>query len=189
MKPILTIAVTLVLTMSAAAQIIIPANTVIPVRCTEAIDSRHVTVGQEIVLVVPMDIQIGGETVIRAGAPVASMVASAKGTQMAGISGAIGLNLRSTVAVDGTTVPLDGQMLNSGDSEVGATVATGAILCPLALLNKGKPGMIVPGAETRAMSIGEIAVDPSQPAEIGYLPVDFVPMEEEESHREKDREF
>lgn len=147
----------------------LPNSTVVAVKSTETISSKAVQTGQEIVLVVGSSVQVNGQTVIKAGAPVVAFVDDAKGAQMAGISGRLAVSFRSTVAVDGTTVPLTGQMLNAGDSEVGSTVAIGAILCPLALLNHGKTGTIAPGAEVRAMSIGDFMIDVDHPVDIQYL--------------------
>ncbi len=161
----------------------IPANTIIPVRATESIEGRGIKPGQEIVLVVATNIKINGEYVVKAGAPVIAFVSDASNAQMAGISGKIALTLRSTLAVDGSTIPLSGQMLNSGDSEVGSTVAAGAVLCPLALLNKGKSGRIAPGMEVRAMTVGDVIVDTANPIEIEYRSVEFVadPQKEDDS--------
>ncbi|MBK6734319.1 MAG: hypothetical protein IPG61_09540 [bacterium] len=168
----ITMILTAAMIMAMAAQaepVRLPNNTVVVVKATEEISAKSVQTGQEIVLVVSSSVQVNGQTVIKAGAPVVAFVDDSKGAQMAGIAGRLALSFRSTVAVDGTTVPLTGQMVNAGDSEVGATVATGAILCPLALLNKGKTGMIASGAEVRGMSIGDFAIDVDHPVEIQYL--------------------
>jgi len=147
----------------------LPNSTVVVVKTTQAISSKEVQAGQEIVLVVGSSVQVNKQCVIKAGAPVVAFVDDAKGAQMAGISGRLAISFRSTVAVDGTTIPLTGQMLNSGNSEVGSTVAVGAVLCPLALLNKGESGLIAPGAEVRAMTIGDFMIDVDNPIEIEYL--------------------
>lgn len=147
----------------------LPNSTVVVVKATQGISAKSVQTGQEIVLVVGSSVQVNGQTCIKAGAPVVAFVDDAKGAQMAGIAGRLALSFRSTVAVDGTTVALSGQMLNTGESEVGSTVAVGAILCPLALLNHGKTGTIAPGAEVRAMTIGDFMIDVDHPVDIQYL--------------------
>jgi uncharacterized Zn-binding protein involved in type VI secretion len=155
----------------------LPANTVLVVRATEAVDSKVVKPGQEVILVVASNLNVNGNTLVRAGAPVIAFVNEAKSSQMAGISGNISLTFRSTVAVDGQTIPLSGLMLDTGDSEVGSTVAVGVILCPLALLNKGKPGRIAPGTEVRGLTVGDYSIDYEHPIEINYMSTDFTPDE------------
>lgn len=157
-----------------AAEVTIPINTMVPVRATQGIDGKSYEAGQEITLVVAADIKISKEIVIKAGAPVLVFVEDVSNSQMAGIAGRVSLAMRSTVAVDGSIVPLNGSMINSGKSEVGSTVAVGAILCPLALLNKGETGRIAPGAEIRAMVVSEVYVDTDNPADIEYLSTEFV---------------
>lgn len=157
----------------------LPNSTVVVVKATQEISAKNVQTGQEIILVVGSTVTVNGQPVIKAGAPVVAFVDDSKGAQMAGIAGRLAVSFRSTVAVDGTTIPLTGQMVNAGDSEVGATVATGAILCPLALLNKGKTGMIASGAEVRAMSVGDFAIDVEHPVEVQYLSTEVQRVAEE----------
>lgn len=166
----------------------LPNSTVVVVKATQEISAKTVQTGQEIILVVGSTVQVNGQPVIKAGAPVVAFVDDSKGAQMAGIAGRLAVSFRSTVAVDGTTIPLTGQMVNAGDSEVGATVATGAILCPLALLNKGKTGMIASGAEVRAMSVGDFAIDVDHPVDIQYLSTEVQRVAEPEAAKKKTRE-
>jgi hypothetical protein len=168
----------------------LPNGTVVPVRATEEISTKNVQTGQEVVMVAATNVQINGVIVIKAGAPVVAFVDDAKGAQMAGIAGRLAVSFRSTVAVDGTTVPLTGQMVNAGESEVGSTVATGAILCPFALLNHGKTGIIASGAEVRAMTIGDFLVDVDHPVEIQYLSTEAKkPVEEKKAKKVEDDEY
>jgi len=104
-------------------------------------------------------LKVKGKTVIKAGVPVYGSVQESKGGQMAGIAGILVIALRSTVAVDGTNIALSGSMSNQAKSEVGATVAVGIILCPLALLNTGDDGSIPTGAQIRAMTLGSFDVE------------------------------
>jgi hypothetical protein len=135
-------------------------------------------------MVVPTNITVNNQIVIKAGAPVIGFITDAKGSQMAGISGHISVTMRSTVAVDGQTIPLSGIMMNSGESEVGSTVAIGVILCPLALLNKGKAGRIEPGSEVRAMTVGEYMIDVDNPIDIQYLSTDYVKEGDEDKKKD-----
>jgi hypothetical protein len=141
--------------------IILPNNSVIPVKTVDQLSSDKLTTGQEVILYVAADVKIKGETVITSGTPVYGMVQESKNAQMAGISGKILISIRSTVAVDGTNILLSGQFSDAAQSEVGGTVAVGVILCPLALLNTGEDGIIPVGAQIRTMTVGayEIVLD------------------------------
>ena len=144
-----------------AETITIPNSTVVPVKTVGQLSSGQLSMGQKVILNVAQDVKIKGKTVIKAGAPVYGSVQESKGGQMAGIAGKLLISLTSTVAVDGTNIALSGSMSNQAKSEVGATVAVGVILCPLALLNTGDDGAIPPGAQQRAMTMGsfEVVVD------------------------------
>ena len=141
--------------------ITIPNGSVVPVKTVGQLSSDQLALGQEVVLDVAQDVKIQGKVLIRAGAPVYGSVQESKGGQMAGIAGKLVIALNSTVAVDGTNVSLSGSFSNAAKSEVGATVAVGVILCPLALLNTGDDGVIPVGAQVRAMTMGsfDIVVD------------------------------
>ncbi|MBT5461736.1 MAG: hypothetical protein HOK94_08820 [Candidatus Marinimicrobia bacterium] len=143
--------------------ITIPNSTVVPVKTLTQLSSSQLTMGTQMIsgIVVAQDVKIKGKTVIKAGTPVYGSVQESKGPQMAGIAGKIVIALNSTVAVDGTNIAILGSFSNQAKSEIGATVAVGVILCPLALLNTGDAGIIPIGAQQRAMTMGsfEVSVD------------------------------
>ncbi len=157
-----TVKLTVVLLVSSfvfAETITIPNSTVVPVKTVGQLSSGQLSLGQEVILNVAQDVKVKGKTVIKAGVPVYGSVQESKGGQMAGIAGILVIALRSTVAVDGTNIALSGSMSNQAKSEVGATVAVGIILCPLALLNTGDDGSIPTGAQIRAMTLGSFDVE------------------------------
>jgi ABC-type Fe3+-siderophore transport system permease subunit len=139
--------------------ITIHSNTVVPVKTQNVLSSNQLKTGQEVMLYVAQDVLIKGKTVIKAGTVVLASVDESKEGQMAGIPGKLLISLQTTTAVDGSTVALTGSLTNAADSEVGATVAVGVILCPLALLNSGDDGIIPAGSQMRAMTLGTIEVE------------------------------
>ena len=138
-------------------------STIVVVKSTGQISSNIYSTGQEVIFNVAQDVNIrsGGVTVtvISSGTAVYGTVQESKKPQMAGAAGKIVVALNSTTAVDGTNIALSGSFTNSADSEMGATVAAGVILCPLFLLNKGDEGVIPVGAQVRAMVLGTFEVD------------------------------
>ena len=154
-----TLTVLLITTFVFAETVTIQNSTVVAVKTVNQLSTAQLSLGQEVILNVAQDVKIKGKTVIQAGAPVYGSVQEVKGSQMAGIAGKIVVSINSTVAVDGTNIALTGSFSNAAKSEVGATVAVGVILCPLALLNKGDEGIIAVGAQQRAMTIGTFEVE------------------------------
>jgi hypothetical protein len=139
-------------------------GSVVSVKTQEQLSGGKLKAGQEVIFTVSMPVAVNGTVVIPAGTAVSGFVQDAEGSQMAGVGGQVTIALRSTTAVDGTSVPLSGQFIAKGDDQVGRNVAVGVILCPFILLDKGGEGVIPAGAETRAMTIGDydIAI-PTQP--------------------------
>jgi len=154
-----TLTVLLITTFVFAETVTIQNSTVVAVRTINQLSTAQLSLGQEVIFNVAQDVKIKGKTVIQAGAPVYGTVQEVKGSQMAGIAGKIVVSINSTVAVDGTNIALTGSFSNAAKSQVGATVAVGVILCPLALLNKGDDGIIAVGSQKRAMTIGSFEVE------------------------------
>jgi len=133
-------------------------GSIVAVKAMEQLSGSTLQAGQEVALVVSMPLVVDGVTVIAAGTGVSAYVQDAKENGMAGIAGALVVALRNTTTVDGTTVPLTGQLIAKGDDQVGRNVAVGVILCPFILLDKGGHAVIPAGAETRGMTIGDFDV-------------------------------
>ena len=154
-----TLTVLLITTFVFAETVTVQNSTVVAVRTVNQLSTAQLSLGQEVIFDVVQDVIIKGKTVIKAGTPVYGSVQEVKGSQMAGIAGKLVVSINSTVAVDGTNIALTGSFSNAAKSEVGATVAVGVILCPLALLNKGDEGIIAVGSQQRAMTIGSFEVE------------------------------
>jgi len=151
--------VLIVTSVALAESITLPNSSVVVVKTMNQLSSEQLTTGQEVILNVAADVTVKGKILIKAGAPVYGVVQESKGGQMAGIPGKLVISANSTVAVDGTNISLSGQFSNAAKSEVGATVAVGAILCPLALLNTGDDGIVPVGAQIRTMTVGAYDIE------------------------------
>lgn len=77
---------------------------------------------------------------------------------MLGREGRVVVAITSAQAVDGTTVPLSGQLSAKGNDEMTGTVV-GALFCPLFLLNKGGEASIAPGAQGRGIVLGDVVIN------------------------------
>lgn len=136
----------------------IPASTVVVVKSTRQLSSKQLKTGQEVILTVATNVNVKGNTVIKAGSPVISLVETAESAGMVGQAGRLTISIQSTTAVDGSNVSLSGNFYTKGESKTGESVAVGVILCPLALLCKGEEGDIPAGAQARALTMGEYDV-------------------------------
>ncbi len=147
---------------SASIAVTLQNSTVVVIKTQDQLMSSKLQAGQELTFLVAAPVTVNGKTLIEAGAVAVGQVQEAKGAQMAGIAGKLAVAVQYVTAVDGTTIQLSGQFLSQGDSEVGATVAVGAILCPLALVNQGEEGMVPAGAQIRALTIGTYEITPRE---------------------------
>lgn len=159
MKPMIkTFALMILTSVIFAGTQTVPNGTIIPVKTVGQLSSDQLSLGQQVILHVAQDVKIGGVVIVKAGSPVYGSVQESKGGQMAGIAGKLVVALNSVVAVDGTNIVISGSLSNQAKSEVGATVAVGVILCPLALLNTGDDGVIPVGAQVRAITMGSFDI-------------------------------
>lgn len=144
----------------AQSKIKLPPQTLVVVRTAQAIDAERYKLGSTIALEVAVDVKVDDYVLIAAGAPAIGVMDQAKGSGMVGQAGEIAVTVQSANAVDGTIVSISGNFRAMGEDEVGGTVAVGLILCPLALLNKGEPAIIIGGAQVRTFTIGEYKILP-----------------------------
>ena len=142
-----------------AETVTLKSNTVIVVKSTNEVSTTMYKAGQDVIFVVGADVKVKGKVVIKAGATVIGNVQSSQEEEMAGGSGKIIVAVQLVETVDEQNIPISGQFVYEGKSEVGSTVAVGLILCPLVLLNKGEPGTIPVGAQIRALTISETEIE------------------------------
>lgn len=138
--------------------VILPNSSLVVVKTQEELSGETLTVGEEVVCNVAMDVKKKGQTLIKSGTPVFCKVDDAEDTGMVGAGGKLSISLQYTTAVDGTIVQLSGSFKAKGDDDTGTSVGIGVILCPLALLMQGDEAVIPAGAETRAFTLGEYEI-------------------------------
>ncbi|MCF0198233.1 MAG: hypothetical protein HUK02_02770 [Bacteroidaceae bacterium] len=111
------------LSMSAKAQTVLPSGTVVTVQITNEVTSKNAAeLAQAAVL---SDVSVGGQVLVKAGAPVMLQVEKTKARGV-GRAGVINIVPVSTVAVDGSVVPLNATPSNyEGDKKLGKAVGLG----------------------------------------------------------------
>ncbi len=134
-----------------AEEIILKANTFVPVVLQENISSENLSLGQDVFFTVAGDINVSGKTVISAGTSVIANVSDVEETGAIGAAGKIVITFLNTEAVDGTTISLRGTKVIQGKDKSTSSVVVGVVLCPLALLQKGDEASMGQGTQARAM--------------------------------------
>jgi hypothetical protein len=139
---------------ASAAQIRLPAGTVVTIAATQRYDSGNTTSGKVVVLSVVSDVQIDGVTVIKGGSGASGTIQDAREAQMLGQGGELSVAINNVQTVDGQSVSVTGSLNARGSDETTGTVV-GAIFCPLFLLNQGDEATIAQGTQGRAITVSE----------------------------------
>lgn len=142
----------------ARGKVELPAGTVVILRTTESIDTQSASTGQSIVYEVAEDVKINGITVIKSGAQAMGEIAEAQKSGSIGKEGKVLLTADFTHTIDGQRVLLRGNMRRSGADKQTETVVVGAVLCPLALLQKGEDTTIPAGSQLKVYTSNAIVV-------------------------------
>ena len=101
---------------------------------------------------------INGKTVIERGAPVIVEVRQAKRGRMAGRKGLLDLDLKTVLAADGSSIPLDTNFGSTGANKVGSTVALTYLTGGFGLLRRGSAAEIPADTPLTAFTMVETSV-------------------------------
>ena len=171
--PAILTALALLCTGPAVAEetVTVPFGTVVIVTIDEALSThakakkaatkgyRSVKAGDLIVARATDDVKIDGQTVIKAGAPVTFRVSSqTKKNRRMGRKGLLVLEAVMAQAVDGSAVPVQGQVDSEGSGRIGTTVGLTYALGPLGLLKRGKPAELPAGGVYQVMVGGGVEI-------------------------------
>jgi hypothetical protein len=140
------------------ASIRIPSGTEVPVVISEKLSSGTHSAGSEFSAKVANDVSVSGVVVFRNGAPVTGVVESAKKKGAVGAAGRLAISLKSTHAVDGTTVALSGSKEVEGESSVGTAVIITVLCCILGLLMQGGNADIPAGTQISSRTAQEATI-------------------------------
>lgn len=140
------------------APAVVPVGTIVPIRIEESVSGKSHLMGAVVRASVARDVKVNDVLVIKVGTPVDVTVAQSEKAGMVGQAGAVHLNIESTTCVDGQTVFLRGTAGAEGQSQTGAAVGAGVVLCPLFLMVKGKEGFIPAGTEMLPKTMNAVTV-------------------------------
>ena len=101
-----------------------------------------------------------GRVLIKAGAPVTAQITFAKKRSFVGIAGDLTVSDFHVTAVDGTYVPLVGNVSQKGDDKIVLTVVLSVLICPFFLFMKGEDARIPVGTTKPAYTATDVYITP-----------------------------
>jgi len=138
-------------------KLVMGSGTPVQLQLAETISSRHAHKGDRLQFVVVKDVEVGGFTVIRAGAPAAGSVVAVKGKRPFGMGGDVILKLDSVELASGERIELEANREFKGRSHtirmVMGIAVTAAFYLPAApafLLTRGRDSTVLKGTEVTA---------------------------------------
>lgn len=129
------------------------------VRNRALVVSKKAIVGEIIEFEVVRDLVVDGAVVVEAGTTALGHIIEARGEGALGKAGEVIIGIDTTTSVDGQTIVLRGTAGREGDSKAVASIALGAVLCPLFLLKKGGKGDIPTGSEFKVYTENSYEID------------------------------
>lgn len=140
----------------------LPAGMGVELELQHHVNSSYIPAGAPIYFRVAKDVQISGQTLIRAGTLVTGKMEQATDRGMVGKSGSMQLDVHSVKAVDGTEIPISADLSKQGRSRTGATVAWMLVWGLPGLITHGVNPYMERGTSITGSVITEMSVDPSK---------------------------
>lgn len=139
----------------------LPSMTPLVIRATENISTRDIVSGSVVNFAVVSDVKDkNGRVLIKAGAPVTAQITFAKKRSFVGIAGDLTVSDFHVTAVDGTYVPLVGNVSQKGDDKIVLTVVLSVLICPFFLFMKGEDARIPVGTTKPAYTATDVYITP-----------------------------
>lgn len=137
-----------------AATQLVPSGKTVVFRVTENISSAKVNPGDQLTVVVAMDVKVNGKIVIKSGTPGIVNVSTVEKKGGIGKPGSITVQAISTTDIEGNKVDLNGSLSREGKNKQTSALLLGIFICFILLFTiKGKDGTITAGSQIRATVI------------------------------------
>lgn len=139
----------------------LPAMTPLIIRATETISTRDIVSGSIVSFAVVSDVKDkNGNVLIKAGAPVTAQISFSKKKSFVGISGDLTVSDFHVTAVDGTYVPLVGNVSQKGEDKIVLSVVLSVLICPFFLFMKGEDAQLPAGTTKPAYTATDVFIVP-----------------------------
>jgi len=137
---------------------LLPNRFAIPVRTDQNFNPAHLEIGAPVSVIISHDLRWNDCLVFREGTPVSAFISEARGPGVVGRPSLIVLEIKSTVAADGTVVPLSGLIRAEGEDRMMESIAAAAGVCCLGIFIPGGHQSIGKGVGTVALTTTEIEI-------------------------------
>ncbi len=138
--------------------VVIPRYFTIPVVTAEAYTPNDVSVGSQVKVKISQDVLWKNYLIFRKGTPVIAVVTEANKAGILGKSSLIVIDIRSTVATDGTIIPLKGSIKAEGKDRTMEAIGAAVGVCCLGLFIPGEQQSIGKGVGTIALTTQEVQI-------------------------------
>jgi hypothetical protein len=146
-------------------KLVMGSGTPVQLQLAETISSAHVHKGDRLKFVVVKDVEVGGFTVIRAGAPAEGSVVAVKGKRPFGMGGDVTLKLDSVELTSVERIALEAHKEFKGRSHtirmamgIAVTAAFYPPAAPVFLLTRGRDSTVLKGTEMTAYTKSTISM-------------------------------
>jgi hypothetical protein len=123
----------------------LPAGTPVKIQTISSINSGDAVVGTVVDFKVMDDINVGGATVIKAGALGSAEVLAVDENGMLGEGGKLTIGSFEVKTANGQRLPLKGSIGSKGEEKTGLALVLGIVICFPFLFIKGKEASLEPG--------------------------------------------
>lgn len=138
------------------------AMTPIVIKAVENISTKDIVNGSIINFAVLNDVKTkNGTLAIKANSPVTAQITFAKKKSFIGMAGDLTVSDFHTTTVDGTYVPLVGNLSQKGDDKIVLSVVLSVLICPLFLFLKGEDAKVTAGTTKPAYTASDVYFNPA----------------------------
>lgn len=139
----------------------LPSMTPLVIRATETISTQDIVSGSVVNFAVVSDVKDkNGNVLIKAGAPVTAQISFSKKRGFIGIAGDLTVSDFHVTAVDGTYVPLVGNVSQKGEDKIVLSVVLSVLVCPFFLFMKGEDAKLPAGTTKPAYTATDVYITP-----------------------------
>lgn len=150
------------LTSNGAGKSTLKAHTPVVIRAVDTITTGEIVSGGTVNFSVVSDVKdVNGNILVKSGAPVTAQISFTKSKGMIGRSGEVTVSDFSTIAVDGSYIPLSGSVSARPNDKMTMSIVLSVLICPLFLLMKGQEAVVPAGTQKTAYTVNDVYIKPN----------------------------
>lgn len=150
------------LTSNGAGKSTLKAHTPVVIRAVDTITTGEIVSGGTVNFSVVSDVKdVNGNILVKSGAPVTAQISFTRSKGMIGRSGEVTVSDFSTIAVDGSYIPLSGSVSAQPNDKMTMSIVLSVLICPLFLLMKGQEAVVPAGTQKTAYTVNDVYIKPN----------------------------